>query len=60
MLSFFLMLTAGVLFPTMPGLALVLGCIAVWGAMSWSGDGIELLEMLFFYGALIGCLTVWL
>lgn len=59
MLSFFLMLVAGVLFPVMPGFALILGCIAVWGAMSWTGRGEDVLELVVFYGALAGCCVVW-
>ena len=59
MLSFGLWLAAGFAFMMSPGIALILGVAAVHGAKSWSGKGVETLELIFFYGALAGCLMVW-
>lgn len=59
MLSFLTMLAAGFAYEHSPGIALILGCVAVWGAKSWSVRGTDVLELIFFYGALIGCGVVW-
>jgi hypothetical protein len=59
MLAFLLLLLAFMLLPAYP----VFAALAVWGAFSsakhWKPGKGEQLELVVFYGALIGCLLVW-
>jgi hypothetical protein len=60
MVALLLLVLTYILFPAFPGFAILTASAAVWGAKSWSGTGQDVVELVFFWGALIGCLMVWL
>ena len=59
MIAFFLFLVMFVTFPTMPTIAAVALSGAVYSASRWHVGYDDLIEMIFFYGAVLGCLMVW-
>jgi len=60
MIAFALLFLAFMSLPMYPVLALICVSGAFWSAKSWTGAGEDVLELVLFYGALIGCLVVWL
>lgn len=59
-MTLILLVLTYVAFPIYPGIALLTGSAAVWSAKRWTAEGVDAIETVFFWGALIGCLTVWL
>lgn len=59
MLAVMLLIVTFILWPYQP----FLGALALWGAASaaksWTGEGLDVIELVVFYGALAGCLVVW-
>jgi len=60
LIAFLLMVLAAILLPV----SIVFGALALagafWSASHWKVTMGETLEVVIFYGALIGCLTVWI
>lgn len=59
MLAFALLFLTFGLLPEFPVFALMTGSGAVYAATFWKATVGETLELVMFYGALIGCLTAW-
>ena len=60
MIAFLLLALMFITFPAMPAIAGLALCGAVYSAMHWRAGYDDLIEMIFFYGAILGCLVVWM
>ena len=60
MISFLLLVLMFISFPTMPAIAGIALAGAAYSAMHWRVGYDDLIEMIFFYGAIAGCLVAFL
>jgi len=60
MITLLLMFVVFISLPTMPGIAGLALLGAAYSASTWKGGYGDALEVIFFYGAIAGCLTVWM
>ena len=59
MIAFLLLLLTFGLLPEFPAFALLTGSGAVYAASFWKANVGETLELIVFYGAIVGCLVGW-
>lgn len=59
MLAVIFLIVAFIFFPASPVIAALALAGAFWAAKYWKADVGETLEMVVFYGAIIGCLVAW-